>query len=38
MTRGIYYNKTNTCDRCGKKLEKGKVRKECDEKDSWTGN
>lgn len=32
----IYYNKTNTCDRCGKNLTFGKTCKEYDQKGNWT--
>jgi hypothetical protein len=36
--KGIYYNKTNTCDRCKEKLVIGKVRREYNENRDWTGN
>ena len=32
----IYYNKTNTCDRCGKKLISGRTCKEYDQKGNCT--
>lgn len=37
MTKGIYYNRTNTCDICGNKLIPHNARRELDNKGNWTG-
>jgi hypothetical protein len=37
MAKRQYYNRTNSCDRCGDKLHSGNVRRECDKKGNWTG-
>lgn len=40
MVTRIYYNRTNACDKCGRKLFPGKPaypRREYDEKGNWTG-
>lgn len=34
----LYYNRTNTCDRCGEKLVLGKVWREYNREGNWTGN
>lgn len=37
VTKRPYYNRTNTCDRCGNKLISPRIYREYDKRDNWTG-